>query len=179
MILTEEQEFAKAEAKKLRKFEKKRVCFEQNSEHLRSLNGLMWQVPLIAMTLTGGLWFGIAQLNPNKTVVMGVLILAAATNFGLIFVMLRMRYIFSQILLKTKEFYPTGIANTTGHCFLKNWLVVFIFSLLLLYASISSLVGAMNVDYLLYNNNNNEEGKKSVKESVKVNLKEIKSEVCK
>ena len=38
-------------------FEREKVCYEQNFEQARSLNGQMNQVPVLAMTLTGGLWF--------------------------------------------------------------------------------------------------------------------------
>jgi len=33
----------------------KLAAYNQNSENFRSLNQLMWQIPLIAMSLTGGL----------------------------------------------------------------------------------------------------------------------------
>lgn len=137
------------EAERQREFEKDKLCFEQNSEHLRSLNGLMWQVPLIAMTLTGGLWYGIAQLQPNSTVALSLLILATATDFLLIFVMLRMRFIFGRILQKTRDFHPSGAADTTNHKYLKDSLVIWIFSILLALATVLSLYGACKYRDLL------------------------------
>lgn len=141
--LTQDQLFSREEADRQRNFDRDKVCFEQNSEHLRSLNGLMWQVPLIAMTLTGGLWYGIAQLQPQSIVVLGLLILAITTDFLLIIVMQRMRFIFSKILDKTREFHPTGSANT-NHKILKNSLVCWIFCFLLLIAALLSVYGACN-----------------------------------
>ena len=44
-------------------FEKEKVCYEQNCQTFRSLNQLMWQVPIIAMTVTGGLWFGVGTFS--------------------------------------------------------------------------------------------------------------------
>jgi hypothetical protein len=44
-------------------FEREKLCYEQNCEQMRSLNQIMWQVPIIAMTLTGGLWRAVATLN--------------------------------------------------------------------------------------------------------------------
>lgn len=37
--------------------EMRKAAFEQNHASFRSLNQQMWQIPLISMTLTGGLWF--------------------------------------------------------------------------------------------------------------------------
>jgi hypothetical protein len=136
------------EADRQREFEKAKICFEQNSEHLRSLNGFMWQTPLIAMTLTGGLWFGIAQLQPSSKVIFGLLIFAALTNFSLILVMRRMRFIFERILNKTKEFHPTGIADTKNK-WLPDKLVSWIFSLLLGFAAVLSGYGAYDYQDLL------------------------------
>ena len=36
-------------------FERSKLCYEQNFEHARTLNAQMNQVPVLAMTLTGGL----------------------------------------------------------------------------------------------------------------------------
>ena len=38
-------------------FEREKACYQQNFEQARSLNGQMNRVPVLAMTLTGGLWF--------------------------------------------------------------------------------------------------------------------------
>lgn len=132
----------------LQEFEREKLCFEQNSEHLRALNGHMWQVPLIAMTMTGGIWYGIAQLHPDSLVILGLLILVTTTDFLLIFVMIRMRYIFGRILEKTREFYPAGVANTR-HWLLREGLVLGSFSFLLFLSSSLSLYGACNYHSLL------------------------------
>jgi hypothetical protein len=50
-----------------REFERQKLCYEQNCEQMRSLNQIMWQVPIIAMTLTGGLWYGVATLSAAQT----------------------------------------------------------------------------------------------------------------
>lgn len=146
-MLSPEFQFSREEANRQRTFEKERVCFEQNSEHLRSLNGLMWQVPLIAMTLTGGLWYGVAQLQPNSIAVQGLLILASITDLLLIFVMFRMRFIFKKILDKTRDFYPMGVANTDSKR-LPNNLVCGVFCFLLFFASLMSLYAVFNTEKL-------------------------------
>lgn len=34
------------------------TAYSENPQTFRSLDKLMWSVPLLSMTLTGGLWFG-------------------------------------------------------------------------------------------------------------------------
>ncbi|MEH2470609.1 hypothetical protein V1281_000149 [Nitrobacteraceae bacterium AZCC 2161] len=42
-----------------REFDHQKVIFEQDCQEFRSLNGFLWQVPVIVSSLTGG--FGLAQ----------------------------------------------------------------------------------------------------------------------
>jgi hypothetical protein len=44
------------EAEADRAFEKAKTIFEQDCQEFRSLNGFLWQIPVIVSTLTGGLW---------------------------------------------------------------------------------------------------------------------------
>jgi 2-polyprenyl-3-methyl-5-hydroxy-6-metoxy-1,4-benzoquinol methylase len=41
----------------------KSQIYEQRCAEFRSLNGFFWQIPLIVMTLNGGLWFAVASLD--------------------------------------------------------------------------------------------------------------------
>ena len=45
------------------RFEREKTAFQENASHLRSLNQFLWQVPTIAITLTGGLWFGVTKID--------------------------------------------------------------------------------------------------------------------
>ena len=49
-------------------------AFEQNHETFRSLNHQMWQIPLISMTLTGGLWFGVSKVDGSPLFQLGSVI---------------------------------------------------------------------------------------------------------
>ena len=40
-----------------------KVVYEQLCNDFRSLNGFLWQTPLIFITLTGGLWFAVASFD--------------------------------------------------------------------------------------------------------------------
>jgi hypothetical protein len=39
-----------------RAFQRQKTIFEQDCQEFRSLNGFLWQIPVIVSTLTGGLW---------------------------------------------------------------------------------------------------------------------------
>lgn len=124
-------------------FEREKAAFEQNSEHLRSMNQLMWQVPLIAMTLTGGAWYGIAQLGPSHAA-SSLLILVGCANVGLAVVMLRVRFVFERLLKVTQNFYPPGSAATNDSPWPWHWeyVVVTVFVFLLLLAAATSFMAA-------------------------------------
>ena len=43
--------------------EKDTLIYQQSCEEFRSLNGFFWQIPIIMMTLNGGLWYSVASLD--------------------------------------------------------------------------------------------------------------------
>lgn len=120
-------------------FEKAVSCFQQNSEHIRSLNQIMWQIPLLAMTLTGGLWYAVAT-TPDlpRTAQNGLLILAGVADLALVLVLARIRFVMEGYIKKAKEFCETGHPNT-HHWFLRRGLVVIVFSILLGISGLGSL----------------------------------------
>ncbi len=126
-------------------FERNKASYEQNSETFRSLNQIMWQVPIIAMTLTGGLWFGASQI-PNEIVLRSsLLILAGVANIGLIFVLIRVRFVMGQILNKLESFNPRGFVAARGNKFYnRSHLVVTTFCVVLSISAAVSLIGAAN-----------------------------------
>lgn len=128
------------------KFERDKLCFEQNSETFRSLNQIMWQIPAIAMTLTGGLWFG-ASIVEVKHFTYLLLSLAAIGNTGLALALHRMRFLIGEHLKKMREFHPTGfVEGEGGGLFEGRKVVVRTFQALLLLSAVISMVGI----YLVY-----------------------------
>lgn len=93
------------------------ASYNQNFENFRSLNALMWQIPLIAMTLTGGLWFGVSSIKDMPLMRAGLLLLAAIGDFGLIIVLARLRHIIGRYLAWVKDAFPRGYVDAPG----KNW----------------------------------------------------------
>lgn len=67
--------------------------YEQNYQQFRSLNQIMWQIPVLAMTLTGGLWFGVSAINDNLMLVTFLLLTAVVGNFILCGVLVRFRHV--------------------------------------------------------------------------------------
>lgn len=122
-------------------FEKAKASFEQNFEQFRSLNQIMWQVPIIAMTLTGGLWFGAASVGDMRGFQYLLLILAALANLGLAIVLVRVRYVMGEYLKAIKQFHPPSHVAAEGGWFQRSKTVAITFIALLLLSAVISLVG--------------------------------------
>jgi hypothetical protein len=95
-------------------FDRDKVCYEQNYQQFRSLNQSMWQVPIIAMTLNGGLWFAAATLHSLDLFKGPLFFLAAVFNVSLIFVLVRVRYVMEEYLKALKRFHPDGFVSAPG-----------------------------------------------------------------
>ncbi|WP_316979545.1 hypothetical protein [Shumkonia mesophila] len=91
------------------------TAFDQNHQMFRSLNQLMWQIPIIAMTLTGGLWFGVSKVDDTPLFQTCLLFLACVGNVGLIVVLARLRYIMGEYLIWLKDFHPRGFVAADGY----------------------------------------------------------------
>ena len=92
--------------------ERARVTYERNFEQARSLNGQMNQVPALAMTLTGGLWFAAAMTEDLAMEIrFALLVFAGLCNLSLVFAILRIRDVFESYLEQLKAYYPQGFAS--------------------------------------------------------------------
>lgn len=91
---------------------REQICYGQNFEQARSLNVQMNHVPVLAMTLTGGLWFGagVTEKLPDE-IRFALLIFAGLCNLSLILAVLRIRDVLESYLEKIEEFYPKGFAS--------------------------------------------------------------------
>jgi len=128
-------------------FEIGKVCYEQNCLQMRSLNQIMWQVPMIAMTLTGGLWFGASSsqnLDPAAKTLL--FIFCALGDVAMIFVIQRVRSVMDAYLDQIKNFSPVNYADTkklSHQGFLKERGVCNTFSLLMGCAAFLSAFAAV------------------------------------
>ena len=75
-----------------------KIACEQNYETFRSLNQQMWQIPIISMTLTGGLWFGVSGASDFPVFQVALLVLAFVGNFALAVIIVRLRYVMDKHL---------------------------------------------------------------------------------
>jgi protein-L-isoaspartate O-methyltransferase len=104
----------------------------------------MLQIPIIAMTLTGGLWFGVLKLDEDRFVGPVLLLFTAAADTGLIIVILRIRFVIGEYLSSIRLFYVPGFVAANGSVwYAKPRVVIGVFSILLAIAVGLSLLGAV------------------------------------
>jgi len=127
-------------------FEKDKACYEQNCESFRSLNQIMWQVPLIAMTLTGGLWFGVSNfVDAHPWIRVALMTLASIGNFALCVVLWRIRYIIGEYLEKIRAFNEKAFVSASGDgAFSRPKVVIRSFMVMLVSAGIISSLFVAN-----------------------------------
>lgn len=99
-------------------------AFVQNHETFRSLNHQMWQIPLISMTLTGGLWFGVSKVESSPFFQLALLFLATVGNACLFLVIQRLRYVMEQTLSWIERRSPGDFVSAKGDCWYNKPLVV-------------------------------------------------------
>ena len=126
-------------------FERQRICYEQNCHTFRGLNDIMWQVPVIAMTLTGGLWYGVGSMPVALLVKQALLLFSAVVNVGLILVIRRTRTVMGAYLDRIKEFHPMAFAAPSpGTSFLqRDGIVRDTMSVLMGFGALLSLLGVL------------------------------------
>lgn len=74
-----------------RRFDREKVIFEQDCQEFRSLNGFLWQIPVMVSTLTGGLWFGVDKVATGSFVRPALWFLAGLVNVVFVVVLWRLR----------------------------------------------------------------------------------------
>ena len=119
------------------------AAYNQNSETFRALNALMWQIPLIAMTLTGGLWFGVASISKDSGLSFlrpGLLLLAGVGDVMLIIILERLRHIIGEYLLWLDAAHPRGFVAAEGKGLKSRKVVKVCFQIMLGFAAMASIV---------------------------------------
>lgn len=116
-------------------------AYDQNHASFRSLNQQMWQIPLISMTLTGGLWFGVSRVEDFPLFQLALLFLAAVGNGALFIVILRLRFVMERYLNWLENNYEAGFvsANDSDRWYQKPFVVRTSFQGMLLLAAILSI----------------------------------------
>lgn len=92
----------------------RKESYVQNYQQFRALNQIMWQIPVLAMTLTGGLWFGVSRVSENFWFAALLLSTAIFGNIALAIVLRRFRYVMGCYLEWLEEAYPPGFVAANG-----------------------------------------------------------------
>lgn len=123
------------------------ICYEQNCAQARSLNTQMNHVPVLAMTLTGGLWFGAGVTeNLDLEIRFALLIFAGLCNIALVLTVLRIRDVLESYLEKIEQFHPQSFAGGRPSNPKVPWLgsysMISIYAALMLSGALFSFIGA-------------------------------------
>lgn len=129
------------------------LAYVEAGNHMRALNLLMWQVPSIAIAVTGGLWYGAANLPVIKAQ-LWIFLFAALVDCMTIITLWRLRSLIGVDIEKQRTFElsvynPTVTANPSTwilRFFGKENIVVKCWSFSLAAAALVSLLGAANAD---------------------------------
>lgn len=114
--------------------------YEQNCQEFRSLNGFFWQIPLIMMTLNGGLWYSVASLDLGVSAQRGVLAFAAIANFVMMAGLSRLRGVMAHLLTQIHAYQGTTAPG-------RPRLIQYLFQALLLYAAIGAILAAWHPEH--------------------------------
>ena len=117
--------------------DKQQIIYEQNCQDFRQLNNVMWQVPVLAMTLTGGIWFGISTVQNAPWIQVALWLLSTVANIVFIFVLRRLREGIMERILEEKR-KSEGVEAIKG-----RYTVVIAFSLVLVLAAVISGIGSV------------------------------------
>lgn len=112
-----------------------KVIYEQRCEDFRSLNGFLWQSPLLIMTVTGGLWFAVASFEVTDRARSMLLLFASISNLLMIVALVRLRYVMQRVLADIRSY--DGKGKIGG-----NFIIVGTFCTLLLMAAIGSFAAS-------------------------------------
>ena len=130
-------------------FDREKVCYEQNFQQYRAMNQIMWQVPLLAITITGGLWYAALNVTGVQDFKRPIFLLAFVLDAALIAVLWRVRHVMSAYMVQIERFHPGSFVKASGRG-LFNWpfTVVTAFSIALAIAAISSFIGFLDINWL-------------------------------
>ena len=132
-------------------FEREKLCYEQNCEHARSLNRQMNQVPVLAVTLTGGLWLagGLNEHLVAREIQFALIFFSGLCNLGLLLAAIRIRDVFESYIERIQQFYPDGFADGKPKrprlSRLGSYSMISIYCLLILVAGVMSFVTAFTI----------------------------------
>ena len=123
----------------------KSQIYEQRCAEFRSLNGFFWQIPLIVMTLNGGLWFAVASLDVTPVAKSAILCFAGTANLAMIVALVRLRGIMETLLAQIRMVEETPPGRW-------GWVVLTVFCGLFGFAALGAFAAAAQPDVFFRSN---------------------------
>jgi hypothetical protein len=77
-----------------------KTAYEQLCSDFRGLNTILWQMPVIFTTLTGGLWYAVASLDLTDYARSALLVFAGLANLIMIAALIRLRFVMERLRTK-------------------------------------------------------------------------------
>lgn len=114
-------------------FKREELKYLEAGQHLRALNQLMWQVPSLAIAITGGLWYG-ATLIDNEITRRFLLAFSVTMDVLTIVTLWRLRMIIGMHINRQRTF--EGSPALPG-----NYTVITCWSIALVMAAIGGAMG--------------------------------------
>lgn len=137
LIKTQLEANIKLEEKKW-EFRKKELAYLEAGQHMRALNQLMWQVPSMAVAITGGLWYGAATIQSDAPRAW-VLAFVAVINLLTIVTLWRLRAIISEQISAQDSLHSAQRPSSWW----PRQTVITCWSIALLTAAAFSIIGAL------------------------------------
>ena len=119
--------------------ERRKTIFQQDCEDFRSLNTILWQIPVIVSTLTGGLWFGVTKIGNDTFIKASLFFLAGVVNIAFVIVLWRLRNGVMQPILEAIHNYQ---GRPTPR---QRYIVIIVFTVILLISAMISFTGLIRI----------------------------------
>ncbi|WP_192355949.1 hypothetical protein [Mesorhizobium mediterraneum] len=131
--------------------ERDKTAYEQNFEQFRDMNRIMWQVPVLGITITGGFWYAAFAVAEMDGINRALFLMCAALDLALTVVLMRIRFVMKEYLIKLEAFNPTSFVKAEGSTlFTRSYVVVVAFCFALLVAAALSVVMVFAPNALLF-----------------------------
>lgn len=135
--LAKQQQYTLELEKEKWNFKQKELEFLEAGQHMRALNQLMWQIPTMAIAITGGLWYGAANIDADAPRAW-VFSFACLVDFLTIGTLLRLREIIGQQIYTQEK-----LTGSTPRSVFPKYMVVGCWSVALVAAAVIGFVGAL------------------------------------
>lgn len=122
-------------------YKKQELVFVEAGHHIRALNVTLWQVPSMAIAITGGLWYGISLFD-HEAVKIAALTFTSLVDLVTVRIIWRLRSVMSGYLAAQLSFQSLTDTGKPKHVVMWCWTII------LCAAALWGALGAANVKSL-------------------------------